>query len=44
VGACAAHLYSGIQSGLYPGNTAANAQASSMQSGWDNTISSVLIP
>lgn len=44
VGACAAVLYSGIQSGTYPGNTAANAQASSMQSGWDNVISSVLIP
>ena len=44
VGACGAHLYSGIQTGLYPGNTAANAQATSMLSGWDNTISSVLIP
>jgi hypothetical protein len=44
VGACAAVLYSGIQSGTYPGNTAANAQATSMQSGWDNVISSVLIP
>lgn len=44
VGACAAVLYSGIQSGTYPGNTAANAQATSMQSGWNNVISSVLIP
>ncbi|MEO6126561.1 MAG: hypothetical protein ABIR32_22900 [Ilumatobacteraceae bacterium] len=44
VAACAAILYSGIQSGTYPGNTAANAQAASMQSGWDNVISSVLIP
>lgn len=44
VGACAAILYSGIQTGTYPGNTAANAQASSMVSGWNNVISSVLIP
>lgn len=44
VGACAANLYSGLQTGLYPGNTAANAQAATMLSGWDNTISSVLMP
>jgi hypothetical protein len=44
VGACTADLYSSIGTGLYPGNTAANAQASSMLSGWNNTISSVVIP
>lgn len=44
VGACAARLYSGSQTGLYGGNTAANAQSSSMLSGWDNTLSSVYIP
>jgi hypothetical protein len=44
VGGCAATLYSGIQTGAYGGNSAANAQAVSMLSGWDNTISSVFIP
>ncbi|MFL6042074.1 MAG: hypothetical protein ACJ740_11810 [Gaiellales bacterium] len=44
VGACAATLYSGIQTSPYPGNTGAGAQATSMLSGWDNTISSVLMP
>lgn len=43
VGACSATLYSGGGSGIYPGNTAANAQAPSMTSGWNNTISSVLL-
>lgn len=43
-GACVSKLYSGIGTGLYPGNTAANSQAASMVSGWDNTISSILIP
>ncbi len=43
VGACAATLYSGIQSGTYPGNTGAGAQATSMLSGWNNVISSVYI-
>lgn len=43
VGACNANLYSGLQSGLYPGATGANSQSSVMLSGWDNTISSVVI-
>ncbi|MEP7114467.1 MAG: hypothetical protein ABI862_14470 [Ilumatobacteraceae bacterium] len=33
IGACAAKLYSGIGTGLYPGNTAANSQATAMVSG-----------
>ena len=44
VGACAATLYNGIQTSPYPGNTGAGAQATSMLAGWDNTISSVLMP
>ena len=43
VGACSASLYDGLQSGLYPGATGAGSQASVMLSGWDNTISSVVI-
>jgi hypothetical protein len=43
IGGCSAILYSGIGSGSYGGNTAANASASSMLSGWDNTVSSVYI-
>jgi hypothetical protein len=45
VGACSAKLYDGASgTNQYPGSTAANVQASSMQSGWNNVISSVLIP
>jgi hypothetical protein len=43
IGGCAANFYSGIQTGLYPGNTAANVQSASMLAGWNNTISSVLV-
>lgn len=43
VGACSSNFYSGILSGLYGGNTSANASANSMLSGWDNTVSSVFI-
>lgn len=41
VGACASTFYNGASA--YPGNTAANASAASMLSGWDNTIDSVYI-
>lgn len=45
VGACNVDMYGGAAAtgGLYPGNTSAGAQASSMVTGWSNTISSVLI-
>ena len=43
VGACSSTFYSGITTGVYGGNTAANASASSMLSGWDNVISSVFV-
>ena len=40
IGACAADFYSGsnLTGTLYPGNTSANASATSMLSGWDNSI------
>lgn len=44
IGACAAKLYDGIGTTQYPGNTNAGASAATMQSGWNNTISSVLMP
>ena len=43
VGACSSTFYSGIATGVYGGNTSANAAASSMLSGWDNVVSSVFI-
>lgn len=43
VGACSSTFYSGVSTGVYGGNTAANASASSMLSGWDNVVSSVFI-
>ena len=43
VGACSSTFYNGIGSSPYPGNTAANASATSMLSGWNNVISSVYI-
>lgn len=43
VGACNSAFFTGSNGGgsVYPGNTSAWAQASSMLSGWNNTISSV---
>ena len=44
VGACAATFYDGTAGGtVYPGNTAANAQSTSMTSGWDNRIGSAYL-
>lgn len=45
VGACSAAFYSGanLSGSQYPGSTGANASASSMASGWDNVVSSVII-
>ena len=45
VGACGVSMYSASNLGgsLYPGATGANASAVAMNSGWDNTISSVWI-
>lgn len=43
VGACSATFYNGIGSSPYPGNTSAYATASTMYSGWNNTISSVYL-
>jgi hypothetical protein len=43
VGACAVSLYNGIGTSKYGGNTSANASATSMASGWNNVISSVVI-
>lgn len=43
VGGCSSNFYSGILSGLYGGNTSANASASTMLTGWDNAVSSVYI-
>lgn len=43
VGACSSRLYSGIGIGTYGGNTSAYASANSMQTGWNNVVSSVLI-
>ena len=43
IGGCAANLYSGVLTGLYPGNTAANAQSATMLAGWSNVLSSVLV-
>jgi hypothetical protein len=45
VGACATSLYASANLGgsAYPGSTAANSSASSMLSGWNNTVSSVWI-
>ncbi|HYN31970.1 MAG TPA: hypothetical protein VES40_05045 [Ilumatobacteraceae bacterium] len=45
VGACSAGFYDGSGGGApaYPGNTGANASATSMVSGWDNRVSSVYI-
>ena len=43
VGACSSTFYNGIGSSPYPGNTSAWASASSMYSGWNNTISSVYL-
>jgi hypothetical protein len=44
VGPCAAKFYSGFGTGLYPGATGAFNAATAMVSGWNNVISSVLIP
>lgn len=43
VGACSASLYNGIGTSKYGGNTLANASATSMASGWNDVISSVVI-
>lgn len=45
VGACSSAFYSGSNLGgsQYPGSTAAYASASSMVSGWNNVVSSVII-
>lgn len=43
VGACSTSLYNGIGTSQYGGNTSANASATSMASGWNNVISSVVI-
>jgi hypothetical protein len=43
VGAYSSTFYNGIGSSPYPGNTSANASATSMLSGWNNVISSVYI-
>jgi hypothetical protein len=45
VGACSATFYDGANGGAptYPGDTSAGASATSMQTGWDNRISSVYI-
>ena len=43
VGACSSTFYNGIGTSPHPGNTAANASATSMPSGWNNVISSVYI-
>jgi hypothetical protein len=45
VGACSATFYDGANAGVpsYPGNTSAGASATSMQSGWDNRVSSVYV-
>ena len=45
VGACTSSFHSGSSGGgsLYPGNTAAFAQATVMVFGWDNVVSSVYI-
>lgn len=44
IGGCSANLYSGTLTGLNPGNTAANVQSATMLSGWNNVLSSVLVP
>jgi hypothetical protein len=45
VGACTSTFYDGANAGapIYPGNTTAGASATSMLSGWDNRVSSVII-
>lgn len=45
VGACSSAFYSGANLGgsQYPGSTAAYASATSMVSGWNNVVSSVII-
>jgi len=45
VGACASTLYDGTSASgtVYPGATGAGAQASAMQSGWDNRVSSARV-
>lgn len=45
VGSCNAYFYDGANGGtpLYTGNTAANASAATMLTGWDNRVSSVYI-
>lgn len=45
VGGCDSDFYSGANLGgsLYPGNTSAGAQASSMLAGWSNAVSSVYL-
>ena len=45
IGACSARFYDTTSGGTqYPGSTGAGASASSMLSGWDNRVGSVLIP
>lgn len=43
VGACSSTFYNGIGTSPYPGNTSAYASATSMYSGWNNTISSAYL-
>jgi hypothetical protein len=45
VGACNATFYDGANAGtpIYPGSTVAGASTTSMVSGWDNRVSSVII-
>ena len=45
VGSCDSEFFNGVNGGgaMYPGNTSAGAQASSMVTGWSNQVSSVYI-